>query len=205
MRNLIRSIISAAMAVLAASAIGQGPQAMIALPAAGSMAGASAIKLTYGDSAKISNLLVDARYHANRALDQAEALNVMTRCGSAVAQGHSARLESMRQSVNQLGKLNEQLWSFKQEGSPWQQIAITRIDSQLRIMAGELADTIHYLNAYPERVNMPPYIDHVRATYKQATIHSELVSDFVKYGNARANASSNLQAIEQKLDLPPSM
>jgi hypothetical protein len=204
MRNLIRSISFAAMAVFTASAIAQGSQAIrLASPSSPSMASGSAIKLNYVGSAKISKLLGNARVHANRAADTAERLDMLTNNTSAPWQAHAVKLNDLRQNVNELGKINTQLSYVKQEGSLWQQIAITRIDSQLRILAAELTETISHLNAHPERVYMPPYVKHVRATYNQAKITSELVSDFVQYGKARANASSRIPMLEQKLDLPP--
>ena len=204
MRNLIRSISFAAMAVLTAAAIGQGNKAIqIASPSSPSMASGSAIKFNYVGSTKISNLLGDARVHANRAAANAEELDTLTRNASIKWESHAWKLNELRENVNELGKVNARLVDLKQDGMEWQQIAITRIDSQLRILATELTATIQALNANQERVSMPPYVDHVRATYNQAKNTSELVSDFVEYGKARASRSASVPMLEQKLDLPP--
>ena len=54
----------------------------------------------------------------------------------------------MRLHINDLGKVAKELEDARPEGSPWQQVAIDRIDPLLREMADQLTSTINHLNAH---------------------------------------------------------
>jgi hypothetical protein len=50
---------------------------------------------------------------------------------------------------------------------------------------------------------MPPFTRQLKANYEEANITAELIGDFVEYGKARANASSKIGMLENKLGLSP--
>jgi hypothetical protein len=194
MKTLIRSISIAAMAVFTALSIAQGNQATES---------GAAVKVNHVDSATISNLLVDARTHAKLAAANADLLVSTAREPSSAYQSFGVGLMELRENVNSLGKVKTQLLFLKDEGSPWQQIAISRIDLHVRTLADRVSETIQQYNPYPMRAHMPPFTRQLKANYEEANITAELIGDFVEYGKARANASSKIGMLENKLGLSP--
>lgn len=201
MKTLIRSISLGVLAVLILSAVPQGGHGLTNSPA--SIAPErSVVKVNHTDSAQISNLLVDARTHARLAAAEADLLYSMTKNTTSAWQLYGQRLSQMRDTVNALGKVNAQLFLLKGEGSPWQQIAITRIDLHVRALAGQVTQTIVHFSAHQDRVSMPFFVNQLRANNTRASETAALISDFVDYGKARAAAPSTIDKLEQKLGLP---
>ena len=194
MKTLIRSISIAAMAVLTAFSIAQGYHATLS---------DGTITAAHADSAKISNMLVDARTHAKLAAADADLLFSSSREMSASYQIFGARLVAMRDNVNALGKVKTELVFMKDEGSPWQKIAIDRIDLQWARLALQLTETIHRFGASPMRMHMPNFQSQVKATYDEANNTALLIGNFVEYDKARANQSSRIAMLEKKLGLSP--
>jgi hypothetical protein len=149
------------------------------------------------DSAAISKLLSEAKSDAVLAEDHAATLESYTHSQLAW-QTHASALESMKEHVNNLGKVVKQLNDLRAEGSPWQQEAIDRINPLLRNMADQLTATINHLNDNKGRIQMQAYRDYTHANYDLAARTATVISDFMEYGKAKATAES----LEQKLELP---
>lgn len=150
------------------------------------------------DSKEVSALLLEAKSHAILAADDAATLQSYTN-SSISWQTHAAKLNLMREHVNSLGQINKQLTDLRSQGSPWQQIAIDRIDPLLRDMANQLSATINRLNDHPNQVHMPAYRDYVQANHEFASRTAEIIRDFVDYDRAKAT----VERLEAKLELPP--
>ena len=149
------------------------------------------------DSAAISNLLTQAQHHAMLLDDDAATLESFTR--SKISwKTHAGQLEVMKEHVNNLGKLTQQLTDLRSEGSPWQQEAIDQIDPLLRQMADHLTATINHLNENQNRVHMQAFRDYVQGNYELASRTHETIRDLVAYDQAKSKA----QVLEQKLELP---
>jgi len=149
------------------------------------------------DSAAITKQLDEARSHSALARDDAALLDSYIR--SRVSwQTHAARLQSMKEHVNNLINDYKQLGAMREEGSEWQKEGIDRIDPLLRSMADHLGATIKHLNDNQNRINLPEYRDYVRANYELIDKTHNLIRDFVDYGDARMKADN----LEQKLELP---
>ena len=155
-----------------------------------------AMKAQTADSEEISKLLTEARSHATLAADDAATLESYTR-STATWQIHSARLAQIVEHVNELGKVNKQLNDLSSQGSPWQQKAISQIDSLLRDMAAQLTATINHLRDNQSRIHLQPYIDYAHGSYERASKMAQMINDFVEYDKATSNA----EALEQKLEL----
>lgn len=151
------------------------------------------------DSPEISHLLNEARYYSMQADRDATELESYTR--SKVSwHTHAQTLESIKNHVNNMGKLLQQMQDIKSEGSPWQQNAIDQIDPMLRQMADHLTTTIEYGNDHPNLVHMMKFQNYVQAMATFAADTHQLISDVVAYDQARAKA----QMLEQKLEIPSS-
>jgi hypothetical protein len=148
------------------------------------------------DSGQITQLLADAKSHAVQAEDDAATLEGYAR--SRVSwKLHSYELDSMKQHVNEMGKIAAELQNLEPQASDWQKRAIHQVIPLLKDMAGNLNKTIEHLNENQARVHMPAYIDYTRTNYELAKRTADLIRDFVDYDEARSAAA----ALEDKLEL----
>lgn len=163
------------------------------------MVGTSPASAQVADSAHVTHLLTNAEHYSNLAANDAEILESFTR-SKLSWQSHSAQLELIRENVNNLGKVVQQLNDARSEGSPWQQTAIFRINPLMREIAAQLTATIDHLTANQSRIEMKPYQDYTRATYEVTRRAALTISDYVEYGRAKARAEN----LQQKMELPSS-
>lgn len=163
------------------------------------MVGSTNASAQTADSAHVNQLLTDAEHYANQAANDSEELETYTRT-KAGWETHAAQLERIREHVNHLGEVVQQLNNAREEGSSWQQTAIDRINPLMHEMAVQLTTTIEHLSEHQSQVHMKPYQDYARATYEVNTRAAKAISDYVDYGKAKSKAGS----LEQKLELPPS-
>ena len=148
------------------------------------------------DSPQITQLLNDAKSHAVEAEKDASTLDTYTR--SRVSwKLHIYELDSMKQHVNEMGKIAADLQDLEATGSEWQKQAIHQVMPLLRDMAGNLNKTIEHLNENQNRIHMTPYREYTQTNYELAKRTAELIRDFVDYDEALAKAN----AIEDKLEL----
>ena len=154
------------------------------------------LKAQTADSEEISKLLTQAEDHATLAADDAATLESYTRSTNSW-QSHSAKLAEIAEHINALGKVNKQLNDLSSQGSPWQQKAISQIDSLLRDTAAQLTATIKHLRDNQSRIHLQPYIDYAHGSYERASKTVQMISDFVEYDKATSKA----EALEQKLEL----
>jgi hypothetical protein len=154
------------------------------------------VKAQSADSEEISRLLTEAQHYATQATDDAATLESYTR-STASWQSHSVRLAEMADHVNAMGKVNKQLSDLSSQGSPWQQKAISQIDSLLRDTAAQLTATINHLKDNQSKIHLQPYRDYVASTYERANKTAQMIRDFVEYDKATSKA----EALEQKLEL----
>lgn len=141
------------------------------------------------DSQEISNLLLNANTYAVRVNNQAADLDALTRSNTSW-QAYAAKIRVIKRNVNELGSLYSDLVALRDTGSPWQQNAIDQMKRPLLLMAVNLDATIHYLNRYHARVQMPEFKDYVHANNRLAISLSEKIRDFSSYGEARAEIES---------------
>jgi len=149
------------------------------------------------DSEEISRLLTQAKSHAVLVADDASQLQSFVNSTDSWV-SHSAKLSQMVEHVNALGVVNKGLADLRPQGSPWQQIAIDRVDPLLRDVAAQLTATIKHLKTHQSQIHMGPYRDLVQATHDYASRTAEMISDFVEYDRAK----SRVEALERKLELP---
>jgi len=118
-------------------------------------------------------------------------------------QSKALELDSMKEHVNNLGKVHKQLTDARAEGSPWQQEAIDRIDPLLRDLAAQINSTINYLNDMNKnqsKANSEQYLNYTHANADLTGRMADMIRDFVEYGKAKSKA----EALSRKLELPTS-
>ena len=148
------------------------------------------------DSSDINDLLKQVKIHAALAQDDAGTLESYTR--SRVShRSHGNRLEQMKGHANDLIEEFNKLGALRPSGSPWQQEAIDRIQPLLQQMSSHLTTTIDHYNENQSQVNMPPYRDYVKTNHEFMTKTARLISDFVDYGETKAET----EALEKSLEL----
>lgn len=158
--------------------------------------GATSLMAQVADSEHVSKLLANAKTQAISAADDAELLQSYTRSQLSLT-SHSAQIERIRGHVNELGRTVNDLKAARAEASPWQQLAIDRIDPLLQEMADTLTATIKHMNDNPGRIHMQPFRDYVAANYDLTNRAASVIRDFVEYGKVKAR----VQELEQKLEI----
>ena len=149
------------------------------------------------DSEEINRLLSDVKSQAVQLENDADTLQSYT--NSKISwETHASRLNAMKEHVNSMGKINQQLHDQRAEASPWQQEAIDRITPLLRDMASELTATINHLNDHQTQVQMQPYRDYAHSNYDLASRTARMISDFVEYSQSKSRS----EELEHKLELP---
>jgi hypothetical protein len=148
------------------------------------------------DSEQITKLLDEARSHALQAEDDAATLESYTR-SRVNWKLHAYELDSMKQHVNELGKIASQMQELEPQGSTWQKQTTRQVMPLLREMAANLTNTMQHLNENQSRVHMQPYLEYTRTNYELAKRTADLIRDVVDYSEAKSTAES----LEEKLEL----
>jgi predicted DNA binding protein len=154
----------------------------LALLAIGCFAIPSAVKAA--DSGEITNLLADAKAEAVQLNADSADMESFIR-SKASWESYSNHLNMIKEHVNELGKFLTKLKNAEATGSPWQQTAIKRIEPLLQEVADNTTATIKHLSDNKTRVHLPEFQDFVKEHYDLTTDLSNLIRDFVDYGNAR--------------------
>lgn len=160
------------------------------------VAGSSQTYAQNADSAHINQLLTEAEHFATLASRDGEDLESFTR-SNLQWESHAHQLNTIREHVNHLGEVIQQLNEARDTGSPWQQQAIDEINPLAQEMATQLTATIQHLSDNPARIHMKPYRDLARTTYEVNERAAAAISDYVEYAKAKAKAD----AMDQKMGL----
>ncbi|HUX28500.1 MAG TPA: hypothetical protein VMV39_06920 [Terracidiphilus sp.] len=160
-------------------------------------AGSGLLMAQSADSTEITNLLEQAKRHADLAVGDANTLWSYTSSRHAW-QSHASRVNLMREHINNLGKIHKDLSDMREQGSLWQKEAIDRIEPLLQEMADNLTNTINHMSENRSHIQFKEYRDYTRANYELAEKTAKTIGNFVEYGKAKSKAAS----LEEKLELP---
>ena len=149
------------------------------------------------ENPEITQLLADARDKAaelSRDADEMESL-----IGTDVSwQTHAVMLESVKEHVNQLGRIAAQLEQKRDSASQWQQQAIDRMLPVLKELAANTTAAINHLNENKTRpLQISSYPQYLRENAEAAHNLADMISSFVNYGDSRAK----VEKLEQKLEI----
>jgi hypothetical protein len=149
------------------------------------------------DSEEVSGLLADARTEAMRLKQDAEELNgfVQSRTRWEI---HAAKLNEIKEHVNELDELVTKMNSAEVAASPWQQQSIRGVTPLLVELSAAVTSTIKHLSDGKDRLLNPPYPAYAMARADYAADLAQLVSDYIACGDARRKSED----LAQKLELP---
>ena len=156
----------------------------IALLAAGCLFPTVARAKGNEDSAKIADLLADAKTEAYQLRIDAEHMDVLAKSGVSW-ESHGKQITLIREHINESGKILAKLHDVKATGSSWQQEAIDRIDPLLRELAANTEKTINHFNESPGNVHFGAFKEYVHDNYELSVELESLIRDFVDYGAAK--------------------
>jgi len=149
---------------------------------------------TTADSAEIATLFSQIKTHAVLAEADAETLESYTR-SHASWQSHSARIEQVKEHVNDLIGDYQKANELRPAGSAWQQQAIDQMEPLIKGMADHLTASIRHLNQNQDRIHMKEWQDYIRANRDYTARAAGLLRDVVDYSEAKNKADS----LEQRL------
>ena len=147
------------------------------------------------ENPQVTQLLSEAREKAAGFSRDADEMESLTR--SEVSwQTHASMLETMKEDVNDMGKIVERLAASRDSASQWQRQAIDRMVPLLKEIASNTTAAINHLNQERTRPTTGEYADYLRQNAETARELSDMVSSFVQYDQTRAK----LEKLEQKLE-----
>jgi hypothetical protein len=138
------------------------------------------------DSPEVSELVTQAKNHAVQLARDADDMQAFAKQGLST-EGHSMKIDSIKQHTNKLGRVLQQLDEVRGPASPWQQIAIDRVTPFAAELASNIETTITHINNNRNRLQTAGYKDYLKANYELSSGLAELIGDFVLYGKSKAN------------------
>jgi hypothetical protein len=149
------------------------------------------------ENPEVTQLLADAREKAAELSRDADEMEALIRTDVSW-QTHAAMLESVKEHVNQLGRIAAQLEQKRDQASPWQQQAIDRMLPVLKELAANTTAAINHLNENKNRpLQTSSYPQYLSENAQAAHNLADMISSFVKYGESRAK----VEKLEQKLEI----
>lgn len=96
-------------------------------------------------------------------------------------QSHASMLDTMKEDVNDMGKIVAKLEASRDSASQWQQQAIDRMIPALKELASNTTAAINHLNQERTRPTSGKYADYLRQNSETARELSDMISSFVQY------------------------
>jgi hypothetical protein len=155
----------------------------------------SVVSAQTADSPEITKMLSEVKSHAALAKDDAMTLESYTWTSMSSKQSHSLRLIAIKDHANDLINDFNKLHSMRAEGSAWQREAVDRISPLLQDMSNHLTATMNYLKSNPSVVQAPAFSDYVRSNRIFIGDAYRVISDFIDYGEAKAEVDSLEKAL----------
>jgi hypothetical protein len=148
------------------------------------------------ENSEVARLLADARDKAVVLSRDADELEALTR-SNVSWESHAAMLDTMKDDVNDLARIVEQLNAARSSASPWQQQAIDRMIPLMKELAANTTAAINHLRENQIRPTSGSYTEYLKANRETAHELADMISSFVQYGQTRAK----LEKLEQKLEV----
>jgi len=171
--------------------------AALALAGAGMVLAPLARAVEIRDSEQVASLLSDAKTQAYELRQDASKMEAYTR-SNPNWESHASAVEIMKEHINAAGRTLTKLEAARSEASAWQVTAIDRIKPLLTEIAFNTQTVIEYMNKNPRRLGTKEYTDYIEANADVAVELSDLIANFVDYGNTK----DRLERLAKKLELP---
>jgi hypothetical protein len=127
----------------------------------------------------------DVQSDAQQALTQAAYLQSFADSDDVTWYSTADRLNQMASLVNDMGQKLCRLETIRRVDAPWQQDAIDRIATTLRLMADNVTDAIQFGNQNQQELWHPTYQKYVNSLYEQAHSLTQSVDHAVKYAKVQ--------------------
>jgi hypothetical protein len=111
---------------------------------------------------------------------------------------HAKEITRVKNHINAAAKTVTALDAARNQAAPWQVTAINRILPYMREMAEDTTNAIEYINKNQSRLNEPEYKEYIEANSDTSRELSDLIAQFVDYGNNKGNYDK----LQKKLELP---
>lgn len=148
-------------------------------------------------SAAITKLLAIAKTQAYLISVDATLLQSYTR-SDLDWRTHAREITRVKNHINAAAKTVTALDAAKSQAAAWQVVAINRILPYMREMAEDTTNAIEYINKNQSRLNEPEYKEYIEANSDTSRELSDLIAQFVDYGNSKGNYDK----LQKKLELP---
>lgn len=139
-----------------------------------------------GSSEEIRQLLAQVKTEAVALDRDCDQLAALSRNKQHSWESHALKISSIKDHVNQAGKLLANLDAARAGASPWQHEAIDRIYPLLKELADNTQATINHMNENRANIHFPAYEDYTKAGAQLADELAALVSDYVEFGEHEA-------------------
>ena len=138
------------------------------------------------DSPEVTNLLLQAKTHAVQLRDDADTMKQYGRSKMAW-ESHAIQINTIKDHINNLGKVLQKMSDRQEDASPWQQGAIDRVTPLAQELASNIEATIEHINNNQTRLELPEYRDFLSANFELSSSLSGLIADYVSYGKSKSN------------------
>jgi hypothetical protein len=160
----------------------------------GFLAASATVRADAPDSEQVSKLLSEAKTMAFQVKEDAVTMESYTRMNVSW-EGHAAAIAQIREHVNDLGRQVAKLNAAKGFASPWQKVAIERINPFMDELGGYTSAVIDGLSG-EQRPTTAEYTDYLEANADYATDLAAMIADFVNYGNAKSRMERQAEKLE---------
>jgi len=142
----------------------------------------------YGDSAQVTSLLRRANTSATQLKNDSVEMESYAR-SQLQWQTHARQVNLIKEHVNNSGKILADLHEARDTAEPWQQEAIDRITPLLQELASNTTSIIDHLNEKQQTWH-PEYESYLKSNAEVATDLSNLIRDYLAYGEAKSKSES---------------
>src|SRR5215467_2899435 len=136
---------------------------------------APAAELATRGHPQVAKELADFKRTASKMREQADILNSFTPSKQLSWQSHTARLDALKDHVNEMGQSLAELEAMKAMANPTQALAIEHARPHLESVASNLTEAIELVNENRRNVYWSDYGEAVEAVYSHAdALHTKL-------------------------------
>ena len=147
------------------------------------------------ESDQLAQLLGEARIEAGQLAKDADETESLIR-NDVSWQTHAEMLESVKEHVNNMGRIIDKLTAARSSGSELQEQAVDRILPLLKELAANTTAAINYLNQNQSRPIGQPYTQYLKANAETAHQLASTVSSLFEY----EKTMNKMDELKTKLD-----
>lgn len=149
------------------------------------------------ESDQLAQLLGEARIEAGQLAKDADETESLIR-NDVSWQTHAEMLESVKEHVNNMGRIIDKLTATRSSGSELQEQAVDRILPLLKELAANTTAAINYLNQNQSRPIGQPYTQYLKANAETAHQLASTVSSLFEY----EKTMNKMDELKNKLGQP---